>query len=406
VAEGETIANHDAQLLLLNNAKSFPAAGYSDLGLAIMHRSILGLKKHFSADQSHVDQVSLLTPLELAVGWPEGLKFLVSKQCNFGTAFTNACYLHDLESVTILLSVDSATLFNADWIIDSDGYFYMDRLADASRDPDIFRRTAKELWKRREDLKTILLDLSVSITSDEPRLSQYRTRLGVLERIRQCSDIRETVGCFISVSLHSHNFLDAEKHQILYDLGFTDVHIDTPCREFRTPLVHLLQDVLAFDLGTISWNDTILWFLDKGADFTRLTGKNCENTQCCSHLQFSLATAMHRTGSLNSRILERCEDKIVRDACSCHCSSKGCIPPFRLWRDDHTPYRPYFGHYTKRLNCRSSHLSTWVERWKYSTAEKECLYSEICRLELFERLGLVHTCCARMWRSREEKEEI
>lgn len=72
-----------------------------------------------------------------------------------------------------------------------------------------------------------------------------------------------------------------------------------------------------------------------------------------------------------------------RDGCRCHCSSKGCLPSTILQKQSRSsPFPP-------------SDFQWWFQWWvqcipKHSQFEA---YKEGCRLEVFERLGMSHTCC-------------
>lgn len=77
------------------------------------------------------------------------------------------------------------------------------------------------------------------------------------------------------------------------------------------------------------------------------------------------------------------EPQITRDGCRCSCSSRGCTPANIL-----TKHRYYLGHTSRRIL-----LSVYTPRLRSEAQEESWL--EACRLEMFERLGMTHTCCER-----------
>ena len=81
-----------------------------------------------------------------------------------------------------------------------------------------------------------------------------------------------------------------------------------------------------------------------------------------------------------------------RDQCRCYCSKTGCsslnmLFNNRNWTFGLRPDGPIPRH------CRSETLERWCEILGSSQDDKQVIYLEFCRLEVFERLGMAHTCC-------------
>lgn len=74
------------------------------------------------------------------------------------------------------------------------------------------------------------------------------------------------------------------------------------------------------------------------------------------------------------------EPQITRDGCRCYCSSCGCTPVNILAKDNN------LGHTSRRIL-----LPAYISRLRSDFEEESWL--EACRLEMFERLGMAHTCC-------------
>ncbi|ETS82927.1 hypothetical protein PFICI_04803 [Pestalotiopsis fici W106-1] len=91
------------------------ALGYSDLSLAVISRSMERLEKCVylsSGDRSSDHQT--YSPLQLALGWPEGLQLLIDNDYgNVFRAFQLACQFRDIKSAATILSSKDVTLFTA-----------------------------------------------------------------------------------------------------------------------------------------------------------------------------------------------------------------------------------------------------------------------------------------------------
>ncbi|KAH6624173.1 hypothetical protein B0J18DRAFT_169920 [Chaetomium sp. MPI-SDFR-AT-0129] len=116
---------------------------------------------------------------------------------------------------------------------------------------------------------------------------------------------------------------------------------------------------------------------------------------------FDLAVPKGATRAVISRAAQQC-DPVQRDSCECWCSSGGCLPLHRLLHGG-LPQLQFIlrSHYMRGngpLRCWQS-FSTSVWSWiracglaNDSKETREYLY-DACRLEVFTRLGMAHTCC-------------
>ncbi|KAK8193725.1 uncharacterized protein BKA78DRAFT_125080 [Phyllosticta capitalensis] len=80
--------------------------------------------------------------------------------------------------------------------------------------------------------------------------------------------------------------------------------------------------------------------------------------------------------------LMRLASKASCDSCRCHCSTSGCTPAAVLAR------RCLLGRSQRRHE-----LISFTERM--SLRSRRVAMRELCRLEVFEKLGMTHTCCSR-----------
>lgn len=362
-----------------------------------------GLKKHI-CDAQH--ELKWFTPPELALGWYEGLQFLIDNDQGSFKAFGLACDLHDIESAALLLSADSA-MYTTFYAYDSNPYnygFLFDKILDrAVGNLTAFRLAAEELWKRREELRAAVLTVLQPGGDFEclssPTLGAGRATCATASTARQHLKTQlspgstEHIDCFISSTAHYSRYYRACHHQILFDVGFVDVN--TACGLYGSPLA---SACMAFPQSSSQfpskrypdWCENVLWLLKAGANPRFYTDNDWH------HVQFFLAVAANIGIDLNtefSAILGSHDSGRLHDACFCPCSSAGCIPAFTLWRDHWPKYPLHGGLCRKRMNRRLHNLRKWIKYWEYSRMDKEFIYREICRLELFERLGMTHLCC-------------
>lgn len=101
-------------------------------------------------------------------------------------------------------------------------------------------------------------------------------------------------------------------------------------------------------------------------------------------------------------------DPVEKDYCVCYCSTDGCLPLHwyimfdREWNDD-----------CLGQEHEGNMMVSWIVASDLASDERTRCFEEVVRMELFFRLGLVHTCC-RNWRItleerirfREEYEEL
>ena len=193
---------------------------------------------------------------------------------------------------------------------------------------------------------------------------------------------------------------DEELLQLIYDNGFTS--IDACDRYNETPLFYACDWI---------WNrsesrtQSIHWLLDKGAD-TRFRSQDGT-----PNIFFPLArehgrlirgdlSPQRNIGDTISHILARSEGQpLSTDGCQCYCSHLGCSPLSRFW----SCHYEYCGH----RSCQGVHIRDLlgaVEGWiQMCTLDKDqalqC-YKQAMKLEIFDRLGMTHTCCQNQFRTR------
>jgi hypothetical protein len=84
-------------------------------------------------------------------------------------------------------------------------------------------------------------------------------------------------------------------------------------------------------------------------------------------------------------------DPLCTDHCDCYCSASGCLPWHNYWNSlGRTRYR---GEDDTPLTVMITMLQCIVKWFNLTVEQKELCYAELCRLEVFDCLGLTHTCC-------------
>ncbi|ETS79090.1 hypothetical protein PFICI_08943 [Pestalotiopsis fici W106-1] len=393
--------------LLLANPEVAEAAGYPEFSMAIIRRSLPDTMKLAQQFKGVVQWSSEFWGPELALGWPEGLQFLAEQGFDVTRGLHMAARLGDVESAKILLSTDAPILFSNRPLNSSAGHEWLIS-ALAKIDDEVFRLYAEEVWRRGSELRTLASSYLLENRIDEMVFygdSSWFGRPQLLEVLSRHMQIPPKLGdALMALPHYILAFTIGDEcvriHQILYDIGWADV--DAGYEYGRTPLIEICRHFVAdlYQQNFQNWLGLILWFIEKGAnaDFP------ASETQRLfwPHLQFYLAAAYpiarsarsRATRTLRSAILESCDAPVVSDGCKCFCSTKGCIAPFLLWRCQPLGYSLNHSNCHRRDRLKWIGLRDWLTAWKLPTIERQRSYREICRLEVFDRLGGRHTCCA------------
>lgn len=375
--------------LLLSYPRVAGILGYSDLALAIIRRSLPNLEELCGTDPFRYDPCSVsVSPMELSIDWPDGLRFLVDRGCSTDAAFSLASDLEDQESASILLSSNRS--IPTTQVIES-----------TLNCKSIFRMVVEELWKRREALRTFAMEqlnqeeqdelgLADSWYSEENSLEIYRLlmkKVNIPEKLTNAMEVRPHCE-------HAHQGYTLDHHRIVYDAGFTNV--DMSCMHDETPLAEVCERYFGMNRSIFDhdqWCDEVIWFLERGA-CAQFPSDNHLGRHW-PHLLFYLGAMIEADfNRFSKRLTDACKYEFATDQCKCICSRVGCVPPFMFWRccDDLTTCGST-SRCKDRFNRRFTNLRNWTKTWFFSKAEKERCYRSICRLELFERLGMAHTCC-------------
>jgi len=196
---------------------------------------------------------------------------------------------------------------------------------------------------------------------------------------------------------------------MLYNAGFESIYI--PGNDGITALSSWAMKLLT---NSVIWRDQLhfqanldagLWYLSRGANPVFYTKSESESRNWPTVL-FYLAGILPGLVSRNAAwIISYHVDGRIRsifnslyahtDGCECFCSDQGCLPSAMFWYCSY----PAVEHILPSHLCQTRHhnliniLELFSELCDLSETQLSTLYAAICRSELFQRLGLTHTCC-------------
>ncbi|KAI0383216.1 hypothetical protein F5Y04DRAFT_287387 [Hypomontagnella monticulosa] len=348
---------------------------------------------------------------ELAIGWPEGLRFLVDQGCDIGQAFDMTCEFEDSDSAAILLATDRSILTTKQ-LGCSKCPLFVEMLKSAKGCEPIFQMVAKEVLTRGEEFKSFALQRLSQDEQDEVGLSKscviHENGPEIYRSLKRRFGVPERLDCMLGGSplcsqyfSYIKDYSVLSRHKMIYDAGFTWVNI--PCAHGMAPLAEYcewqkdrrltwfpLEGDRIDSLGR-EWNETVSWYLERGAsaDFDTEIGPG----PGWPHLLF-YATAEMRSGEVDRQIMTIGAHDYMVDRCECLCSSGGCIPQHWFWSLHLSRRFPSATNLQQRVQRRRiKNLQYWTRVRGFSRMQKEHCYQAICRLETFERLDMRHTCC-------------
>jgi hypothetical protein len=368
--------------------------GYGPLENSVLSRSLDHVKQTISNDGvlNFDCPRSGLYPLDFALGWPDGLQWLLEVGYKPEGTLELSIFVGDVESTRILLEADGFALA---------GYPVLLCVASSSDRPEMHSLVVDVLKKSRNKLRQFALehlpvygedctDLLEDKVLDSRAVEVWRKLLhlpipvptelypGNLPSVYSAIDDYSRVG-----------FLDA-----LYDHGFEN--IDGSGISKWTPFQNLVTK-RAWSTG--NGLAVLKWFIDKKASLHFITVDSFPNILFYFAIAYSeLIRGIIRINSkitldaLVSEAAASC-NPLCTDSCSCYCSSLGgCLPLHKIWVCN--------PRWTAHEGCKSmttavlmSTLDKWVQICRMDEAQIMLYYQEMCRLEIFDRLGMAHTCC-------------
>ncbi|KAL9089053.1 MAG: hypothetical protein Q9165_005866 [Trypethelium subeluteriae] len=350
------------------------------------------------------------TPLECAVGWQEGVEILLKAGANGYFALDRAAAMLDLETLNLLLDHD-CSLFGVQTIGD-------------------YALNKREDENGRLQLPSEIVFESLSFrfggfwTSKDPRviscivnaLCDRRSRLQKLAELHMNPEEQQALGFL------GETPLDSSAGSIYQKLLSKNVSVPPSLWPGTQPTIYRLPGLSQaymealyqagfhefgdMNLVHVKRNDTDSWELSELERIAWLAEKGV----CPKNVLLHSWSFLHKiAGQIRSKDVHRIVD-IVRssilsnyevepDDCLCYCSSNGCLPIKIFlsrcehdWEEDH------------RDLSRQEAMDLWVDAFEPSPEVLQIYRREICRLEIFHRLDMVHTCCISTWPKRNETE--
>ncbi|KAL8303111.1 hypothetical protein RB597_005264 [Gaeumannomyces tritici] len=369
----------------------------------------------------------------MALGWPEGLEYLVGLGCDVRGALDPACRRGDLDSVRKILRTPTA-LFSPQ----KDPLALVE--AFRFRLP-IFSLAVTELASRRRMLNNLALEILEHDQCAEfglfPGKILVRHSAQVYEAITgkyHAVEIPESFHCHSRFSTYefllgvgwqwTEPFESWARLDFLLRAGFDDVN--APDESGETVLFKLRKHSGS---DSNSWS-IVLWLLHHSEQRT-FPAEIVEKNRTHPGIQFHIAGAIGMTqieirtwqrnpcleSSQQAKTVLKASDATVTDGCVCFCSSSygcsarrlctsrgccspgGCLPNY-MFKASLTTYKDVSLDYSKRevpaailFQARNEALHKWARWCGISGMEEEEYYLQACRLELFERFEMAHTCC-------------
>ncbi|KAF2453668.1 hypothetical protein BDY21DRAFT_123690 [Lineolata rhizophorae] len=339
---------------------------------------------------------NLLSPLECALGWPDGLQALLDAGMDSRLALNLAIDMGDLESLEILLSADFPLTTNGSAVWD----LLSHALSYAS--PEIRLCVVNSLKDRRNRLTDLALRELTAEEQAEVGLPIERTldanAFGVYNTLRK-KGVKVPDALYPSRMSSVYDMdlqcCNVELLDMLFEAGFQDVEVMNTFGE--TPVTFCFTNLGDIYFGR-GWTKLVRKFLDKMSNLAFNFPFSYPN------MLFYLASLepwMRRRrlhpwyeddrSELQGLVQDSASlcDPLEPDTCLCFCSSNGCTPVhmFRYDLSDLWVVKAAAKTYMEDV------AAEWVELCGLDSSQSEFCYRELCRLETFDRLGMAHTCC-------------
>ena len=390
-----------------------PDFGYGQLEKAVAHRSLVQVNyilQNMESRKQCFENLSYrrLSPVELAIDWPDGLQRLLDVGFYPDDGLRLSIHMDDFRSTKILLTAENLPRKRGTWA---------HLLTDLNHSSHEIRQLVIENFIQR---RHVLAELAIKELPEEEI-----TRLGLLkEEILDAVVLevyqelqKRSINVPHNLNTASLRFSDpriphasvyhtlvensetspprCETLLSFYSNGFKSV--DTVDARGRTPLLVICQNSIGqgWSVEKVLSMD---WFLERGAR------PNFSCADSYPNVLFYLATGYakclrdrpHRifeeTKHMFRRLVSLCSP-LHSDGCQCYCSSAGCLPLHKFWKCDVVR----FDHDKDCKSIGSSFLIEALDDWLTwcgsDDAQSKTCYEESCRLEVFERLGMAHTCC-------------
>ncbi|CAI7633338.1 unnamed protein product [Penicillium manginii] len=341
------------------------------------------------------DSLDGITLLQLAMGWPVGVKLLMKAQPGILIPrLYHSFGITDEDDKIDEYADCSNILHDAGYMISN----YDITLTSSKKLRSLFIR---ELAKRRRKL----LDIAEARIQRSELLNLRKGEIGLPDAyapalwaalISKGHEMDQSLRPFEKHSLFCGYRISPDILNEIYEAGFVD--LDLPLEREYTPLMVHCENI--YDYSDL---EIIAWMISKGASvFRTLPGSN---TTTLHLLNSNLARWIHRERKQNElldphvglRHLQQIETHLLslstRDRCYCSCSADGCTPFSVAMRD------VIFGLY-HGWGQHISQVASSFRRLLEFLIDHNQSKLEVCRAMIrsltFDGLSLSHTCCTEL----------
>jgi hypothetical protein len=331
--------------------------------------------------------------LDFALGWADGLQWLLEAGYKPEGTLELSIAVGDIESTRILLEADGFA------IAEHPDVLYA---ASCSNRPDIHGVVIGVLKKSRKNLRQFALEHLPVYDEDCTGLFEEKVldsrAVETWERLLHMPiplppelhpghlhTIYSAVHCKSQVG-----YLDA-----LYDHGFESIDGISD-----STLISPIQSLMS-NYAWVTGNGlaVLKWFIDKQASLEFIENDSFPNILfyfAVAHSEFIRGViSIHSKSTLDSLLSAAAAScsPLTTDSCSCYCSSLGgCLPLHKIWICN-PRLETHEGCKLMTTAVLKSTLENWVQICRLDEAQTKLYYQEMCRLEIFDRLGMAHTCC-------------
>jgi hypothetical protein len=345
-----------------------------------------------------------LSALDLAVGWPDGLRLLSTVWTNSisGTIELASCD-HEWESLRVLCEFsvplfedipESVSFMRA--LLTYGTHHVLVHALKQRRDS--LSELAREYLSTGDQARFGLLDGSTLDANGRPVYDLLKERSVPVPAGLHPGPAGSVYSLAAKIyRLHSSQVFFSNMVQSLHDLFLSDFRDidegDSNIVPSYTPLESILRRGNNHDEN---WVSIGLWFLSMGASPTFHGPDTVTNILFGVARSLSSYTEERYTKNFTSmqmtKLLEYAAalfSPLETDQCTCFCSSNGCLPLHYILCDDDLPWLHGRCH-----DHRGYRAFSWMKSCGLEGDDEESCLEESVRLELFNRLGMVHTCCS------------
>lgn len=362
--------------------------------MAILQESERDLQSFLESKPSPSEEkVDGITLLQLAMGWPTGVRLLVQAQS--GIHLPRLYHQRWEPSITDKDNKIDQYIDSCKILIEAGYKFSHVDIADSSSNL-LGSSLVHELAKRRSKLLDIaeahidpseLFDLRKGETGI-PNAYAHTLCDALIAKGHRIDQTLMTSGRE-SVFFYPHPTEILDK---MLEVGFTD--LDLPCEEGYTPLMDMCTDFI-----DNSMCEGISWMISNGADpFRQLPGSNSTvlhwiNGKLATDIQFRYMFDGHFDPYAGIRHLHQIDMHLLslstRDACFCSCSLDGCTPLSVAMRD--VVDSRYLG--DRQIGQVACVFRRFIEFLLDHNQPKLVVCRAMIRSLTFDGLSLSHTCC-------------